>query len=159
MLAVSGAGIVCSTMLLTNAAGNLLNSLPSLELNDKPNIEELEVEPVVEQKEEKPSPEASDSSDSDSSDSTDSSDSQASKQGAQGAQNAQSEASASASTTSSNGNLKPEDAIRVYVTRIVNPQYLLDIGSLTKNHNIISTLGELTSALSALEAAASGSST
>lgn len=63
-----------------------------------------------------------------------------------------SDSNASSSVSTAAGSLTPEQAIKLYAERMTQSGWLSDIGSLLKNHDIINTLGDLTNALSQLEA-------
>lgn len=133
-------------MHLTNTSGNLFNSLNLLNIKDKPEIDEEEIQPKIDSPA-PPEPESSDSSNESSEEQQESTQETTEQTGSDS-----SDSSASSSVSTTSGALTPEEAIKLYAERMTQTGWLSDIGSLLKNHDIITTLGDLTNALKQLEA-------
>lgn len=131
-------------MHLTNTSGNLFNSLQLLNIKEKPDVDEEEIRPQIEE----PPTEQKSNEDSGGEDEQ----KESTQETTEASSSDSSDSSASSSVSTATGTLTPEEAIKLYAERMTQDGWLSNIGSLLKNHDIINTLGDLTNALSQLEA-------
>lgn len=108
--ALGGSGIVCLTMHLTNTSGNLFNSLQLLNIKEKPDVDEEEIRPQIEE----PPTEQKSNEDSGGEDEQ----KESTQETTEASSSDSSDSSASSSVSTATGTLTPEEAIKLYAERM-----------------------------------------